>query len=142
MRELKFRVWDKNDNTMKKEVRGYWDLLIDMNGVLHKSMRTSFDVVLISVNFQDALVIQQYTGLKDKNGKEIYEGDVCAYQGYDVNRELFIEKIKIYFCDYIECEHHISEFIGSGFCFNGRRPEELEVIGNIYENPDLLEGVE
>ena len=68
-------------------------------------------------------IIMQYTGLKDKNGKEIYEGDLCNC--WDTKKE------------------KITFDLGT-FWINGTplhaiyREEEIEVIGNIYENPELL----
>lgn len=72
--------------------------------------------------------IMQYAGLKDKHGKEIYEGDIVLYNrgGSD------------------ECVSEVTynlRFPKSEFCLGhaGHRLDETEVIGNIYENPELLD---
>jgi uncharacterized phage protein (TIGR01671 family) len=74
-------------------------------------------------------ILMQYTGLKDKNGVEIYEGDVVEAKGYYQDK-------------------YIIEWVYDGWeIFDGKDGvvadfdewEKLEVIGNIYENPELLE---
>jgi len=74
-------------------------------------------------------LIMQYTGLKDKNGKDIYEGDILNhnYENY---------KGKVWFsdgCFFTGCEGFGSQTI------NELDTEWVEVIGNIYENPGLIE---
>lgn len=81
-------------------------------------------------------ILRQYTGLKDKNGKEIYEGDIVEHKDYSAGAIIFggnqptcrsVIQWKNYYNGY-----HLA---GLGNPFKG---EELEVIGNIYENPDLI----
>lgn len=68
MREIKFRAWDN--------VLGRWTGAFDMDN----------DGVVYPAAFSDgvdhSIDIEQYTGLKDKNGREIYESDKCAINGY------------------------------------------------------------
>ena len=67
----------------------------------------------------------QFTGLKDKNGKEIYEGDVVRYSA---NKEEHISEV-VYIESFFGVEKHTG--ILSSFY-------PIEIIGNIYENPELL----
>lgn len=82
--------------------------------------------------------VGQYTGLTDKNGKKIFEGDIC---GCFCNTQVFI----VEYCK-DRCGYFFDDCIKSGGC--GPAPEclgnlrdTIEVIGNIYDNPDLLEGI-
>lgn len=67
--------------------------------------------------------IGQFTGLQDKNGKEIYEGDVVEESGRWMNEQTIKWEVI---------------FANSSFNVSGMSPDNLEVIGNIYENPELL----
>jgi len=134
LREIKFRVWDENNKIMKKEVRGTFDLLIDMNGKLHQSMKTSFDTTLISVTFPDALIIMQYTGIKDKNGKDIYEGDVVAWTALNA---IVIYGIIFYLAD--NAQFIVTWNDGNSNALGKEWSSHYEAIGNIHENPELME---
>lgn len=121
MREIKFRAWRKDEQRMysigslsfmtysdgtpeNRGCEGWW-------GDNHRDRFSLAEVVLM-----------QYTGLKDKNGKEIYEGDIVVMKADSLNEEQTIEV----------------KWRKEGFYeyFNGFA--DCEVIGNIYENPELL----
>ena len=74
--------------------------------------------------------IMQYTGLKDKNGREIYEGDIFSPELIEENGFVEWDNKDSYF------KLVFSDFSEPLYCYY---MDELEVIGNIYENPELLE---
>ncbi|EAC8015059.1 hypothetical protein BE876_08940 [Listeria monocytogenes] len=98
----------------------------------------------------DDVVLMQYTGLKDKNGKKIFEGDVVtAFSNINKYTDSFAGDVEPTFC--------ITSIVYDGACFkttykgepsyvlnqNGSSlVKHMEVIGNIHENPELLEGTE
>ena len=127
MREIKFRAWDKET----------------------KEMQTPFDLSSNPKYWCKKLKdfpLMQYTGLKDKNGKEIYEGDIIGdtedwsiviwcdkcigwqLAWYDID----IDKKTCHMCD---GDFDITETFENNIADN-----DEEVIGNIYENPELLKG--
>lgn len=113
MREFKFRAWDKN---IKKFIRPT-DLKIRGDNVIY-----------YCESRDNMLIVMQYTGLKDRHGREIYEGDIVSHPSKELDRAevkftngLFRIVAKdgrddlLYYCNNI-----------------------IEVIGNIYQNKDLL----
>ena len=124
MREIKFRAWDEDDNC-------YWYWQIG-DIVCAKSSGAIWDGLPQPVAFP----IQQYTGLKDKNCKEIYEGDVLVIQDKNsVNGDVENET------SHVRWQKDIAGFIISNYSgegFGSYKTEDLEVIGNIHQNPELL----
>ena len=80
--------------------------------------------------------LMQYTGLKDKNGKEVYEGDYvyATTRGMDFETKFAV----IRWSDYLKCVVVYSKDTDIDDCLPIGRFYELEVIGNIHENPELL----
>ena len=121
MREIKFRAYDKKDNEMF-----YSSMYQDKT-----SMAYGLGNFLSECgDIEDTLM--QYTGLKDKNGIDVYEGDV----GNDkFNNKVIIKWNEQFYCYALLT---IDEIIKDDWNFDLN--DFIEIIGNIYENPELLEG--
>lgn len=136
MREYKFRAWNKNTKKMYKIgqitlEKGSWNYEPDNR-----------EYIGMSIPYQPSFILMQYTGLKDKNGQEIYEGDillapewfgklkcVCIYQ--QENTVNPIQGFGLYSYDtYFQKYNTLVE---------SDEWDEFEVKGNIYDNPELLE---
>lgn len=131
MRTIKFRG---------KDFLGRWHY-----GFLHRA--TGADTLMIQIDSFDSFgvipdTVGQYTGLTDKNGKEIYEGDIVRTKhfGKELDRNGYFVNVSGY--DVFEIK-----YINAQFMFNNRlryfylhRNTICEVIGNIHDNPELLKG--
>lgn len=113
MREIKFRAWDKEQEKMYYVPAIYFSLKVAALGMGKDSIEVGFDNV----------ELMQYTGLKDKNGKEIYEGDIVEW--FTKGNEK--ERAQVSWWSY---PGHWGWWPNNIY--------SMEVIGNIYENPELL----
>lgn len=128
MRDIKFRIWDGTKNewlaSSNKDALPYYGFAL-----VGEVMTVQSPPVW---SLDEGNVIEQYTGLKDKNGTEIYEGDIIKVEG--------------------DAEIYRVEWIYSGFGLeprynsprypilgNVKLRKKIEVIGSIHENPELLE---
>ena len=111
MRELKFRMWNEDTKKMSLDVHKW----------------STFNILIMARK-----ILIQYTGLKDKNGVEIYEGDIYS-DGFKLRHE------------YIVWNNRFASFTGRSKAYDNcvNLSEDfaarIEVIGNIYENPELME---
>lgn len=130
-RETKFRAWlnprwddDEDSNKMYYDIQNSYDNLGDVK---------PFDPMNSFANWLDneVAIIEQYTGLKDKKGKEIYIGDIlgtcCGKAEVYFDDELLMYRVKV--------RHGGTMPLVSK---KSKRHFDYEVIGNVHENPDLL----
>lgn len=124
MREIKFRIWDKSMMRWWCEDSQY----LQMDGKkIHPAPWSTLSAELPD----DDIVIEQFTGLKDKNGKEIYEGDIIQMI-YDSGRRGEIEEIEwLNGIDFDYAGWGTKTILTSQWKYS-------EVIGNIHEDPELL----
>lgn len=144
-REIKFRAWNKHQKCWEEEGWGIQKHIPWSNSESHKTGMTvywlkwidDFDTVgyepfWVFHTVARDLELSQYTGLKDKNGREIYEGDIILYKDYQIEY-------------LIEWEPVLSAIIAVDTSNNSwiffheliKDLEYYETIGNIYENPEL-----
>ena len=170
MRELKFRIWDKQnkkwitENGHSLHCFSNWSIcpftgkLTDYVGAFdgdHGETYTAnpapdYYLTASGVVKEPRYIVVEYTGLKDKNGKEIYEGDIVKYSRC---RIVSIEERKnVFSSKAVEDGDFIGEiiFIFPSFCwsYNHKRYDDIEpmtqayhryeVVGSIFETPELL----
>ena len=133
MKEIKFRAWDKEKKVMIPAIH----IFINWMWVVWENMRDGLewnDDLRSTKRYE----LMQYTWLKDKNGKEIYEGDIVEYsiewgywqQDYTINR--IVEYKEWHYNPFV---HWHEEFTQKTY------PECCEIIGSIYENPELVTNI-
>lgn len=132
MREIKFRAWDKL-NKMLVQVQDL-DLIQLVDGEYFIS--AGLEDVGEYLRLSKEIVLMQYTGLKDKHSKEIYEGDILArragYNNPEIIRKGTVEFVNGKYENCLYYPHKQRRYLFDSASI-------YEVIGNIYENPELLE---
>jgi uncharacterized phage protein (TIGR01671 family) len=117
-REIKFRVWDKAEN--------------EFSDVSEYDSWNWFDRFR-DPKIPETLTIQQYTGIKDKNGTEIYEGDIIQYQDGSYQSPKY-DKVVVEW----RSENDGYDYNGWKLVDTFLQGGECEIIGNIFENPKHL----
>ena len=141
-RDIKYRVWDKTSDSMLYQ-DDFERVEIDTkNKMVTLIAEEESDKSHYVLDYEDGIEaeIMRYTGLKDKNGKEIYEGDIVSFYNDEEYRFKSTNALVIYDSAAFMLEHkklgkeYLGEIDIENMC--------IKIIGNIYENPELLEGEE
>jgi len=135
MREIKFRAWVGTHKLMFQVREMIIPDGLNEAGMQEIAATDNYSIVRPLHYIQP--ILMQYTGLKDKNGKEIYEGDIINFNIQDYRGLDHFYKSEVYYwgscfsCDTGEsCLINLDTIIAED--------DEIEIIGNIYENPELL----
>lgn len=122
MREIKFRAWDDRENQMSSRIELDFYGRIEVNAAFATMLR------------EGHVTLMQFTGLRDRNGREIYEEDILLEHG---SRKYVVRWYGQQATIRLGLIHKDAVFGGS-LSFASCDPINIEVIGNIYENPELL----
>lgn len=131
-REIKFRAWDKKERDWTKHIYPCFN-----------------DVWAITIKPQwEDIIIMQFTGIKDKKGKEVYEGDIVILHDaferpeYDTSSKTDLIAQVIWYDSGWHIKYNYENKRGYELDYfakdSDNNPEDFEVIGNIYKNPELL----
>ena len=126
MKESKFRAYDKIDKRLIIDKQDFIPLIVTNKGVFKLDPCCEYNR-WIEIE-EDRFVIMEYTGLKDKNRVLIFEGDIVTTPYRDTNGYIY----------YSAPVFGLKDKTGVCIDFTWEDFNEFEVIGNIYENPELL----
>ena len=132
MQEIKFRVWDKKLKTYLNPE--YFYITGEGRGFTCEHLPGMYSdrwVYMGTARF----ILMQYTGLKDKNGKEIYEGDILAYTWYEDKGQYGITHKQRMTITFINGSFSLGILASDSYQYSKK---DWEITGNRHENPKLL----
>ena len=129
MREIKFRAWLKEDKKMVNvETMDFTD-----KSMQYLKRSEIINAYILRRESDDDVELMQYTGVKDKNGKEIYEGDILFFRDENM-KYIVVQQDAAFIIKSIEIRKYSEKM-----CWLDDTEICCEIVGNIYENKKLLE---
>lgn len=132
MRELKFRVWDKAAKRMSMPFSLFGEFTLI--GAVHSWQRES-GLQRDSIGALNDLIEMEFTGLKDEKGNDVFEGDILRF---NPDHRFFNWIVEFNDGCFVIINIGVDGYLGDRFKFESSFFSNREVIGNIYENPELL----
>ena len=140
MRIIKFRAWRTDEKYMVTSDVGALTALRNCSGNKGLAEQAGFSNIDNQPN-PDKFILMQYTGRKDINDKEIFEGDIVSFDDCTSTESGYCERGCIGVVEW--CDETVSFEVSNRLSAESYEVlDECVVIGNIYENPELLEGKE
>lgn len=130
----RFRAWDKRFSEFVE------DFFVSEDGKIYKKSTDTGYGIAISRETSDKVILMQSTGLRDKNDKEIFEGDIIT-DGHTLGVLRNHQTLGFYMVDEKGKENFLSDTVDIEGFEEAKEfmKNSIEIIGNIYENPELLE---
>jgi uncharacterized phage protein (TIGR01671 family) len=129
-REIKFRYYDKQEQKVYSMNTG------DMLSVVCGSIAAVHIQGDYTLDVPEEIILMQCTGLKDKNGKEIYEGDIVVSCEEEFKQDSYVDVDRTEVIIFKHGSFNFGDYCSLRDCND---LDSIEIIGNIYENPELLE---
>lgn len=130
-RKLKFRAWKKYDEDEREEHSGKAGEMIPADELAFEE----YEPLVDQLNGDDTMELMQYTGMTDVKGTEIYEGDIVKTDGEVINVVEWDDTQLEWTLDYA---HKYRRSLWLFYDIRGRADNDIKVVGNIYENPELV----
>ena len=124
MKTVKFRIWNGMEMVFDITSGKFGTFYVNPENGDGLNPDDSASLTVNTTKYHDGTPLMQYSGFKDKNSKEIYEGDI-----YKIGEEI----------GYVDFKNGSFIWTGNGYPMSHKKIEFIEIIGNVFQNPELIE---